>query len=83
MQIIVCMVLLLTSVLRKWETHGPRYLKCCNQLNIAPVAAAKEDDAASGGGQGTLDGFVQPSVSWSKGGLLDHVVQLVVSDDQV
>lgn len=33
--------------------------------------------------QGTLDGFAKPVPKWSKEGLLEHIVDFVVSDDQV
>jgi hypothetical protein len=74
---------------RNWSTHGEIYLTKCNELDFEPVAAAlppqskdseRLDESAS---QANLDGFAKPVPKWSKEGLLEHIVDLVVSDDQV
>ena len=42
-----------------------------------------ERTSAIGGAQASLDGFVQPVAKWSKEGLLEHIVEFVVQEDQV
>src|ERR1700678_10919 len=65
------------------------YMKKCKELKIEPNPRAlpkPEDDRPSDmTKQASLDGFVQgvASVKWSKEGLLEHILNFVVSDDQV
>src|ERR1700678_4629730 len=64
-------------------------MKRCKELEIEPNPRAfpkPEDDRPSDTTkQASLDGFVQGvvSVKWSKEGLLKHILNFVVSDDQV
>jgi hypothetical protein len=59
----------------------------CNELDFELVLAAlppqsknseQLDESAS---QTNLDGFAKPIPKWLKEGLLEHIVDLVVSDD--
>jgi hypothetical protein len=62
------------------------YLKKCKELEIDPVPAAlpKADEPLEASStQQSLDGFVKPMPKWSKEGLLEHLIDFVVSDDQV
>ncbi|KIJ96422.1 hypothetical protein K443DRAFT_10649 [Laccaria amethystina LaAM-08-1] len=65
------------------------YLAKCKELQIEPNPRGKpksEDDKPSDGTRQTsLDGFVQgvASVKWSKEGLIEHILDFVVSDDQL
>src|ERR1700678_4850166 len=65
------------------------YMKKCKELEIKPNPQAlpkPEDDRPSDiTKQASLDGFIQgiASVKWSKEGLLKHILNFVVSDDQV
>jgi hypothetical protein len=54
---------------------------------MEPVAAAlpqqSQDSASLQDSQENLDSFVTSVPKWSKEGLLEHIIDLVVSDDQV
>lgn len=69
--------------------HGERYLKGCKAAGIEPKAknlqqaTVIELDDDGNEVQGTLDNFVQPSQTWTKAGLLDHIVEYVVLSDLV
>ncbi len=77
------------SAYRNWSTHGETYLAKCKELNFTPVSAALPEQQDSSGDlneestQQNLDGFVKSVPKWSKEGLLEHIVDFVVSDDQV
>ena len=83
----ICFIINIFS--RHWASHGEMYLAKCKELQIEPYPCAKpksEDDKPSDGTRQTrLDGFVQgvTSVKWSKEGLLEHVLDFVLSEDQV
>ena len=68
-------------------THGKIYLEKCKEVGMEPVAAAlpqqSQDLASLQDSQANLDGFVKSVPKWSKEGLLEHIINLVVSDDQV
>ena len=69
-----------------FETHGETYLKKCNELEIEPNPAALpqvDEPLEAVSSQQSLDGFVKTVPKWSKEGLLEHIIDFVVSDDQV
>jgi hypothetical protein len=72
---------------RNFTTHGKVYLEKCNEVGMEPVAAAlpqqSQNSASLQDSQVNLDGFVKSVPKWSKEGLLEHIIDLVVSDDQV
>ncbi|RDB19238.1 hypothetical protein Hypma_013493 [Hypsizygus marmoreus] len=69
-----------------WKTHGSIYLEKCDALGIKPNDHAcpveDDDDDEQGPQQAKLDGFVRSTPKWTKEGLLEHIVQFVVEDDQ-
>ncbi|GLB42145.1 putative hAT family C-terminal dimerisation region [Lyophyllum shimeji] len=77
-----------TSSLRKhisrsWESHGPIYLAKCEKNGVTPNPRALGDDEADEDeDQANLDGFVHAAPKWTREGLLEHVMQFVVEDDQ-
>jgi hypothetical protein len=72
---------------RNFTTHGKVYLEKCKEVDMEPVAAAlpqkSQDSTSLQDSQANLDGFVKSVPKWSKEGLLEHIIDLVVSDDQV
>ena len=72
---------------RNFTTHGKIYLEKCKEIGMEPVAAAlpqqPQESASLQDSQANLDGFVKSVPKWSKEGLLEHIIDLVVSDDQV
>jgi hypothetical protein len=65
------------------------YTQKCRELEIDPDARALPKQVAGPPGglskQASLDNFIEatPNVKWSRQGLLEHVIDLVISDDQV
>ena len=78
-----------THIKRKWTTHGPVYLAGCKRVGIKPNHRAvpqERDDARPekhNTGQGSLDGFVARQSRWTKDGLLEHIIELFVTEDLV
>jgi hypothetical protein len=72
---------------RNFTTHGKVYLEKCKEAGIKPVAAAlgqqSQVSASLQDAQANIDGFVKSVPKWSKEGLLEHIIDLVVSDNQV
>lgn len=77
---------------RRFATHGEVYLTKCKQAGIelhervlqeAGSAAEEEGAAKHDKGQQKLDSFLKKDEQWTKEGLLDHIVELVVTNDQV
>ncbi|KAF8881171.1 hypothetical protein CPB84DRAFT_1873503 [Gymnopilus junonius] len=71
-----------------WGTHGEMYLKICQKMGIKPNEHAlpnPEDMPSDTTMQTHLDGFVQatPNVKWSKEGLLEHILDFIISGDQL
>jgi hypothetical protein len=72
-----------------WNTHGERYLKGCKAAGLTPkvkpsqAATVIELDDDGNEVQATLDMFIQPTPKWTKEGLLDHIVEYIVSNDMV
>jgi hypothetical protein len=65
------------------------YIQKCRELKIVPDPCAlpkQETETPEGlSKQASLDSFVDaaPIVKWSRQGLLEHIIDFVVSDDQV
>ena len=72
---------------RNFTTHSKVYLEKCKEVGMEPIAAAlpqqSQDSSSLQDSQANLDGFVKSVPKWSKEGLLEHIIDLVVSDDQV
>ena len=73
---------------RHWTTHGKYYLKKCAEHKIEPNKAAVPSKVAQesnelGLVQPTINDFIKSAPKWSKEGLLEHLVDFVVSGDQV
>ncbi|KAF5313763.1 hypothetical protein D9619_013714 [Psilocybe cf. subviscida] len=74
-------------VCKYFDKHGEYYLKKCQELDIEPNASCiPEGGVQTSPGtdtvQLTLGGFIESVPRWSKDGLLDHIVEFVVEDDQ-
>ena len=52
-------------------------------LVAAALPQQSQDSASLQDSQVNLDGFVKSVPKWSKEGLLEHIIDLIVSDDQV
>jgi hypothetical protein len=50
-------------------------------LVAAALPQQSQDSASLQDSQANLDGFVKSIPKWSKEGLLEHIIDLVVSDD--
>ncbi|KIK78712.1 hypothetical protein PAXRUDRAFT_28559 [Paxillus rubicundulus Ve08.2h10] len=81
------------TVVMNWAMHGKIYVAKCreanttpNHLAIPPTVTIGDDGSvttiSTGATQGTLEGFVQPTMKWSKEGMLEHIVEFVVREDQ-
>ncbi|KIK74234.1 hypothetical protein PAXRUDRAFT_20083 [Paxillus rubicundulus Ve08.2h10] len=77
----VSLSLLVLTVVRNWAMHGKIYVVKCqeanttpNHLAIPPTVTIGDNDSvatiSTGATQGTLEGFVQPTVKWLKEGML-------------
>jgi hypothetical protein len=68
-------------------SHGPVYVAKCKDMGIVPnmLAILEENDDIRDTGlqQGKLDGFMRPNPTWTKEGLIDHVIELIVVEDEV
>ncbi|KAF8801154.1 hypothetical protein BYT27DRAFT_7262185 [Phlegmacium glaucopus] len=66
---------------RNWESHGEQYLKKCKASKIEPhpraLAIKIEEEQEE-----KIDGFLKPAPKWTKEGLLEHIIEFVVVDDQ-
>jgi hypothetical protein len=77
---------------RHWSTHEGKYLVGCQCKQVKPnkcVMSAITAMTNTGEGikeQGTLEGWNTANTKvplWSKEGLMEHIIKLVVVDDQV
>ena len=72
---------------RNFMMHGKVYLKKCKEVGMEPVMAAlpqqSQDSASLQDSQANLNSFMKSVPKWSKEGLLEHIIDLVVSDSQV
>lgn len=69
-------------------THGAIYLAKCKDLGIPPnpaalQAAGTEQALPLGEKQTDLHGFVKSTPKWTKEGLLEHILEFIILDDQV
>ena len=75
--------------IRHWKTHGELYLAGCQCEKVEPnerimLAVTKPAEGTKPDEQRTLEGWTVAKVpAWSKEGLMEHIVELVVVDDQV
>ncbi|THG95548.1 hypothetical protein EW026_g6127 [Hermanssonia centrifuga] len=76
-----------THIKRKWLTHGGTYIAKCKAWGLMPnytavpkatVGEADDEDRLSA----TLDGFIKKVPKWLRQDLLDHIIELIVSDNQ-
>lgn len=80
-----------THIKRKWATHGQLYLAGCKRLGITPNHRAVPEDRDIPTShpehpvavQGSLDAFVTQQPRWTKDGLLEHIIELFVTEDLV
>jgi len=75
-------------LISNWETHGEKYLRKCKNLKIEPnpICLPQTDDNKSQNKpnqQTNLQDYVTPIPKWTKEGLLEHILEFVVQDDQV
>ena len=73
-------------VIRQWTTHREPYLDGCKFEEVEPNERVMTADRERTGPspQGSLEGWtVAKTPQWSKRGLMEHIVKLVVVDDQV
>jgi len=76
----------LWNICRHWDTHGNTYKKKCEEQGINMYPSV-EPEASPDEGQlrdSTITSFLQPKpVKWTKEGLLEHIVELIVVEDKV
>ena len=67
--------------------HSKAYLEKCKEVGMEPVMVAlprqSQDSAPVQDSQANLDSFMKSVPKWSKEGLLEHIINFVMSDDQV
>ncbi|KAH9023204.1 hypothetical protein EDB84DRAFT_1441037 [Lactarius hengduanensis] len=77
-----------THIIRQWNTHGESYLTGCQREDVEPnervMSAVREvTPGTKSQEQGTLEGWSAVKVpQWTKDGLREHIVELVVVNDQ-
>jgi hypothetical protein len=73
--------------IRHWSTHEKVYLVGCQNECVEPNKRVMNSVTKTGEdikGQRSLEGWAVTKVPlWSKAGLMDHLIKLVVVDDQV
>ena len=62
---------------------SPNHLAIPSTMVLTDSGEVEEGTSTVGGAQAGLHGFVQPVVKWSKEGLLEHIMEFVVQEDQV
>jgi hypothetical protein len=72
---------------RYFDSHGSIYLAKCKAAGVTPNALAipegGHNTAGAGVQQAKLDGFVQQTPTWTKEGLVAHIVELIAVEDEV
>jgi hypothetical protein len=74
---------------RQWNTHGEQYLAGCQCEEVEPnervlSAVTEAAEGSKPQEQRMLEGWaVVKMPQWSRDGLMEHIVELVVVDDQV
>src|SRR5882724_9831588 len=72
-----------------WSSHGNMYIQKCQELEVNPNphALPKPDTEHTKGlsKQGSLNSFIEatPNIKWSRQGLLEHIIDSIISDNQV
>ena len=83
-----CNQYLMTDI-RYWSTHKNLYLAGCEHEGVEPnqcilSAVKRAEQGTIPQGQGSLEEWTAKKIpKWSKDGLMEHIVELVVVDDQV
>ncbi|KAH9007510.1 hypothetical protein EDB83DRAFT_2323720 [Lactarius deliciosus] len=73
-----------THIARAKDTHREVYLKRCKDAGVDPhlrAIGSDDNDKNVTLTQVNLDGFMQRIPTWSKKGLMEHVIQFIVEDD--
>lgn len=77
----------LIAGIRNWGTHQKEYLEGCQHENVEPhkrILSSVTNEGEGIKGQRSLEGWTVTKVPlWSKEGLMEHIIELVVVDDQV
>ena len=72
---------------RHWSTHKAKYLAGCQSEQVEPNKRIMSAVTKTGEGikeQGSLEGWtILKAPLWLKEGLMEHIIELVVVDDQV
>ncbi|KAN0130476.1 Ribonuclease H-like domain containing protein [Lactarius tabidus] len=77
-----------THIIRQWNMHKEQYLTGCQCENIEPnqcmmSSVAKAPEGTRLQEQSSLEGWtVAKESQWSKQGLMEHIIELVVVDNQ-
>ena len=76
-------------MIRHWSTHKESYLAGCKKEGVEPnqrilTLVTKAGEGTKTLGQGSLEEWAAGKAPrWLKEGLMEHIVELVVVDDQV
>jgi hypothetical protein len=69
-----------------WESHGETYLTKCQAKGITPhphVLAHSDKPSDKCTEQQSIEGFLKPVPKWSQKGLLEHLVEYIVTEDEL
>lgn len=79
-------VYILIYAFRNWNTHGETYKTKCEEGGIAmyPGVEPNQELATDGQNNAQITSFMQAKPSkWTKEGLLEHIIELIVVEDKV
>jgi len=79
-------VYILFDATRNWDTHGKTYKTKCEEQGIVmyPGVEPAQEPATEGRQNAQITSFMQARPSkWTKEGLLEHIIELVVVEDKV
>jgi hypothetical protein len=80
-------VYILIDEFSNWNTHGKTYkMECCEEEGIAmyPGVEPMQDPATEGQKNAQITTFMRAKPSkWTKEGLLEHIIELIVVEDKV
>jgi hypothetical protein len=83
----LCLPWLVSDTLsnRYWDTHGKTYKMNCAEakIDMYPGVEPAPDNSNNGPKNGQITLFMRPKQNWTKEGLLEHIIELVVVEDQV
>lgn len=70
---------------RNWATHGETYKTKCedNGVSMHPGVENIPVDTKGGPRDGDISKFMRPASKWTKEGLMEHLIELVVVEDKV